>query len=227
MLNECAHSSPRWFALYVRVRHERAVGVQLEGRGLEAFLPCYLSRRKWADRYVSLELPLFPGYVFCRFSGDQRASVLDTTGVIRIVGFGRQLMPVDDEEMHAIQKAIAAGLACEPVPYVEVGHAVRIQSGPLAGVDGILQTIKDGHRLVLSITILNRSVQDGVVFPLARCRPAELLLCNRLSFAETQSTSSTEFLCTRLSNPPAFRSLKILFTLLLLNRTIHRLRSRT
>ena len=162
MLNECAHSSPRWFALYVRVRHERAVGVQLEGRGLEAFLPCYLSRRKWADRYVSLELPLFPGYVFCRFSGDQRASVLDTTGVIRIVGFGRQLMPVDDEEMHAIQKAIAAGLAFEPVPYVEVGHAVRIQSGPLAGVDGILQTIKDGHRLVLSITILNRSVSVEV-----------------------------------------------------------------
>lgn len=162
MPHECSHSSPRWYALYVRVRHERVVGVQLAGRGLEAFLPFYLSRRKWADRYVSLEMPLFPGYVFCRFSSEQRTSVLDTSGVVRIVGFGRQAIPVDDEEINAIQRAIAAGLDCEPVPYAEVGRAVRIQSGPLAGVDGVLRNIKDTHRLVLSITLLNRSVSVEV-----------------------------------------------------------------
>ena len=153
---------PHWFALYVRVRHERAVEEQLAEKGLEAFLPRYLSRNKWADRFKNVELPLFPGYLFCRFAPEQRGLVHSVFGVVRVVGFGNQMIPVDDGEILSLQKAVRAGLACEPTPYLNIGQRVRVAFGPLSGVDGILVEAKKGHRLVLSVTLLQRSVSVEV-----------------------------------------------------------------
>lgn len=151
-----------WFALYVRVRHERAVEKQLTEKGLEAFLPSFMTRRKWADRYKSVEFPLFPGYLFCRLFPHQRGLVLSAAGVVRIVGFGNQLMPVDEGEVLALQRAVQAGLPCEPTPYLTIGQRVRVGFGPLKGVEGILLEAKKSHRLVLSVTLLQRSVSVEV-----------------------------------------------------------------
>ncbi len=155
-------SKLHWFALYVRVRHERKVEMQLTNKGFETFLPSYISRRKWSDRFKDVDLPLFPGYVFCRMAMRDRAAVLSAHGVVRIVGFGAQYIPVDDSEILALRTAIAAGLPCEPVPYVSVGERVRIVAGPLAGVEGIMLEFRNRHRLVLSITLLQRSVSVEV-----------------------------------------------------------------
>ncbi len=155
-------SEPLWFALYVRVRHERAVEKQLAEKGLEAFLPCQVSRHKWADRFKNVEMPLFPGYLFCRFTSQQRGLVQSAFGVVRIVGFGKQLMPVDDGEVLALQQAVRAGLAFEATPYLTVGQRVRVVFGPLSGVEGILLEAKKGHRIVLSVSLLQRSVSVEV-----------------------------------------------------------------
>lgn len=152
----------RWFALYVRVRHERKVEIQLAGKGLEAFLPSCMSRRKWSDRCKDVDLPLFPGYVFCRMTVADRVGVLSAHGVVRIVGFGSQYIPVDDAEIVALRTALAAGLPCEPVPYFAVGERVRIVTGPLVGVEGILMDFRSRFRLVLSISVLQRSVSVEV-----------------------------------------------------------------
>jgi transcription antitermination factor NusG len=155
-------SDPQWFALYVRVRHERAVEKQLAEKGLEAFLPCYESRRKWVDRFKTIEFPLFPGYLFCRFTQQQRWLVQSAFGVVRVVGFGNRLIPVDENEILALQKAVQAGVPCEPTPYLAVGQRVRVGFGPLNGVEGILLDTKKGNRLVLSVTLLERSVSVEV-----------------------------------------------------------------
>jgi transcription antitermination factor NusG len=170
----------QWYALYVRVRHERAVEKQLAEKGLEAFLPCYESRRKWADRFKTVEFPLFPGYVFCRFSLPQRTLVQSAFGVVRIVGFGNRWMPVNEAEILALQQAVRAGMACEPTPYLAIGQRVRVGFGPLEGVEGILLDTKKGNRLVLSVTLLERSVSVEVdeatveVIPVVKLQPPRM-----------------------------------------------------
>jgi transcription antitermination factor NusG len=152
-------SAVRWFALQVRSRHEAIAAAILENKGYDKFLPLCRSRRLWSDRIVHLDLPLFPGYVFCRFDpGDRRVPILTTPGVVRIVGIGGHAVPVDDAEIAAIQSIIKSGLAAEPWPYLQLGNIVRIQHGALSGLEGLLVEKKKRHRLVVSITILQRSV---------------------------------------------------------------------
>jgi transcription antitermination factor NusG len=152
----------QWYALYVRVRHERKVEMQLTGRGYEAFLPSYLSNRRWSDRYKDVDLPLFPGYVFCRMSVADRVGVLAAHGVVRIVGFGADYIPVDEAEIVALQRAMEEQVQCEPVPFVSAGERVRIVAGPLTGVEGILMEYRHGRRLILTISLLQRSVSVEV-----------------------------------------------------------------
>ena len=152
-------SALRWFALHVRSRHEAITAAILENKGYDKFLPLYRSRRLWSDRIVHLDLPLFPGYVFCRFDpGDRSVPILTTPGVVRIVGIGSHAVPVDDAEIAAIQSIIQSGFAAEPWPYLRLGNIVRIQYGALSGLEGLLVEKRTRHRLVVSITILQRSV---------------------------------------------------------------------
>lgn len=163
----------QWFAVYVRVRHERKVEMQLAYKGFEAFLPSYVSSRKWSDRLKDVDLPLFPGYVFCRMAMADRVGVLSAHGVVRIVGFGAKYIPVEDAEILGLQRAMAAGLRCEPVPFVSIGERVRIIAGPLAGVEGILMEYRQRQRLVLSISLLQRSVSVEVERSQLECIPAQ------------------------------------------------------
>lgn len=131
----------------------------LEGKGFEAFLPAYTSRRRWSDRIKELELPLFAGYLFCRMSlEERRLPVLTTPGVRQIVGIGGTPTAVPEGEIDAVRAIVTSGLATRPWPFVEVGDRVRLRGGSLDGVEGILVATKTHHRLVVSVEILRRSV---------------------------------------------------------------------
>jgi transcription antitermination factor NusG len=147
-----------WFALQVRTRQEASVAQQLNGQGYERFLPLYKLRKRWSDRIKEVNTPLFPGYLFCRFNPQDRLPILKTPGVIQIVGFNNGPTAVDEAEIRSIQTLVTAGVPHQPWPFLAAGDRVRIESGPLLGLEGILIDVKRSHRLVLSVTLLQRSV---------------------------------------------------------------------
>lgn len=147
-----------WFALQVRSRWETPTAELLRGKGYDTLLPTYTSRRKWSDRVKIVESPLFPGYVFCRFDVHNRLPVLITPGVISVVGRGKSPVAVDDAEIQSIQTAIGSGVSLEPWPYMEIGERVRIKQDVLDGMEGILTSFKGSHRVIISVTLLRRSV---------------------------------------------------------------------
>jgi transcription antitermination factor NusG len=153
----CSGQFP-WFALQVRTRHESSIGALLRARGYDPFIPLYQRRNRWSDRIKTVDAALFPGYLFCRLNLQNRLPVLMTPGVVQIVGFGRTPRPVDEDEITAIQTAIASGLPNQPWPFLQVGSRVQIECGPLRGLEGILLEFRGTQRLVLSVTLLQRSV---------------------------------------------------------------------
>jgi transcriptional antiterminator NusG len=155
--NELPSQFP-WFALQVRTRNEAGVAEQLGGLGYERFLPQYKVRKRWSDRIKEVDAPLFPGYLFCRFDPHDRLPILKTPGVMQIVGFKNGPVAVDEFEIQALQRIAAAGAPHQPWPFLTAGDRVRIESGPLVGLEGILTEVRRSHRLVLSVTLLQRSV---------------------------------------------------------------------
>jgi transcription elongation factor/antiterminator RfaH len=147
-----------WYALQCWVRKESLIVTQLETQGFDCFLPKYKSVREWSDRKKEVEQPLFPGYVFCRFEYSQRRPIVVTPGVLQVVGCGRTPMPVEQREIEAIQLAIASEVPTQPWPYLAIGERVRIHTGKLSGLEGILVNFKGNHRVVLSVSLLQRSV---------------------------------------------------------------------
>lgn len=150
--------SSSWFALTAKPRHEKAVAENLRSKGLESFLPLYRARRRWSDRVQGVDLPLFPGYVFCRFAYADRLPVLNTPGVTSVVSFSSVPAPVPDDEILRIQAIQASGLPAQPWPYPHVGQRARIERGSLAGLEGVLIREKDALRVVVSVELLRRAV---------------------------------------------------------------------
>ena len=130
----------------------------LRNNGFEECLPLYSARRKWADRFKTVEMPLFPGYVFCKFDRSTLVPILNTPGVIGIVRAGRTLLPVEEREIANLQALTNCGLKSEPWPYLAVGQRVRIEAGPLFGLEGLLVEVRKSPRLLLSVALLQRSV---------------------------------------------------------------------
>ncbi len=147
-----------WYALWVKSRYENTVALHLQARGYESFLPLYKCRHRWSDRFKEIDAPLFPGYVFCRFSPLNRLPILSIPGVVHVVGIGRAPAPLEESEIAAIQAAVKSGLPSQPWPFLQVGRRVRIEYGPLFGLEGILLDFRGRQRLVLSVTLLQRSV---------------------------------------------------------------------
>jgi transcription antitermination factor NusG len=116
------------------------------------------SFRKWSDRMKEIEQPLFPGYLFCRFDLNSRGPLLMTPGVRQIVGIGRTAMAVEEHEVEAIRLAIESGLPSQPWPYLQVGQRVRVNHGSMNNLEGILINFKGSNRVILSVTLLQRSV---------------------------------------------------------------------
>lgn len=149
---------PCWYALHVRSRHEKSVFAQLRGKQHDAFLPLYSARHRWADRQKTVSLPLFPGYVFCRFDREKRSSVLATFGLIDIVRSGTEPAPVDASEIEAIRRVVNSPLFTEPYAGLVRGQRVMMSGGPLNGLMGTLIDIRKDLRLVLTVELLQRSV---------------------------------------------------------------------
>lgn len=159
---DCITQPPAWFAVYTRHRHEKAVAQFIMGKGLEVFLPLYKAVHRWKDRMKDLALPLFPNYVFVLAGTSQRATVLSTPGVYDFVRLSGVPAPIPEEEIDAVRCAVERGLNVEPHPLLKSGDRVRVKSGPLEGLEGILVRKKNFYRLVLSVELLMKSISVEV-----------------------------------------------------------------
>jgi transcription antitermination factor NusG len=157
-LDETNFNSAKWYAVQTRPKHEKSVSGFLEGKGYEQLLPLYQSWHRHSGRMQSVLLPLFKGYLFCRFDPSRRLPILMTPGVSMIVGRGREPEPIPSQEIARIQASCASGLPLTPWPYLERGDLVRVECGPLQGLEGIFVSEKNTDRLVVSVEILRRSV---------------------------------------------------------------------
>jgi transcription antitermination factor NusG len=151
-----------WYAAYTCAQHEKRVAAELGKREVEHYLPLYSSVRRWKDRRVQLEFPLFPGYVFVRLALRDRLRVVQIPSVVRLVGFGGLPTALPDEEMEILRKGLCQGLRAEPHPFLTVGWRVRITAGPFAGLEGVLKRKKSNLRVVVSLELIQRSVAVDV-----------------------------------------------------------------
>ncbi len=150
---------PRWFALYTTSRHEKRIAQHLGQREIEHYLPLYQADRKWRDgSRVTLDLPLFPGYIFVRIQRSQRVSVLSVPGALAVVGgTGGEPAPLSDSAIEALQAGLAEHRV-EPHLLLRVGQFARIRSGAFAGMEGIVVRKKSGFRVVLTLEQIMQSV---------------------------------------------------------------------
>jgi transcriptional antiterminator NusG len=148
-----------WYGIRTRSNHEKVAALVLTGKGYDPYLPVYSLRRRRSDDVLThSEHPLFPGYVFCRFDAKRRLPILMTTGVISVVGFGKEPAAIPDDEIEAVKAVLRSGLPTEPCAYLREGQRVRVMTGSLDGVEGILVKKKNQFRMVVSVTMLQRSL---------------------------------------------------------------------
>ncbi|HKX27289.1 MAG TPA: UpxY family transcription antiterminator [Blastocatellia bacterium] len=147
-----------WFALQTRPRSEKKIDDLLRQKGYECFTPTYRQKRKWSDRTVEVGLPLFPRYVFCRFGSSAIGKAISTPGVIKIVRFGDKPAEITPEEIEALQLLAQSHYTREPWNYLPDGTPVIVETGPLTGIRGIVRHDGNQQRLIISVTLLQRSV---------------------------------------------------------------------
>jgi transcription antitermination factor NusG len=147
-----------WFALHVKSNFEKVAATILEAKGLEVYYPSFRARRRWSDRVKEIEQPLFPGYLFCRFDPHNRLPILVVPGVLSIVGIAKMPAPIAEDEIAAVQRIVKSGLTVSAWPFFQVGQRVLIERGSLAGTEGILLKYKNRYRIVVSISLLQRSI---------------------------------------------------------------------
>jgi transcription antitermination factor NusG len=161
-----------WWAVYTRHQHEKAVATSFSSNGLDVFLPLYSAVRQWKDRKKQLSLPLFPCYVFLRSDLERRVGILSTPGVHSIVMMSGQPAVIPEVDIEAIRRAVDSPQKVEPHPFLRRGDWVRIKSGPLANIEGILVRRKGSYRLILSAEVLQKSIAVEIdafsIEPLAR-----------------------------------------------------------
>jgi len=157
-LEDYGQGSAGWLAIHTRHQHEKMVARSLAFKGFEVFLPLYTRIRQWSDRTKELSAPLFPGYVFLRGHLEQEIRILTTPGVLGLVGFGGVPAIIPEVEIEAVRQAIARRVQVEPYPFLKCGDWVRVKSGPLEGLEGILVRYKRQFRLVLSVQLIQKSV---------------------------------------------------------------------
>lgn len=147
-----------WYGVRTKSNQERVAATVLEAKGFEPYVPTYSVRRRWSDRIVETSLPLFPGYLFCRFDSSQRLPIISTPGVVSVVGFGKVPAPISNREVEAVQALLDSGIPAQPHPFLREGQKVRVKGGALQGVEGLVIRQKSDWRLIISITLLQRSI---------------------------------------------------------------------
>jgi len=153
---------PAWYAVWTRSRHEQVVRDQLARKGIEAFLPTITKWSRWKDRKKQIDWPLFPGYCFVRFNGNDRLPVLKCTGVVNIVSFDGEIAPIPEHEIEGIRRLVESDLQFDPCPLIREGMVVEVVHGPLIGVIGRLVRKSDKARLVLSVDLIGQAVSVEV-----------------------------------------------------------------
>lgn len=167
-----------WYAAYTCANHEKRIAAQLGQRDIEHFLPMYEAVHRWKDRRMRLQLPLFPSYIFVHLLLRDRLRVLQVPGVVRLVGFGEHPTVLPREEIEMLRNGFRGELNAQPHPYLTKGRRVRIISGPLTGLEGILLRKKSNFRLIVSIDLIMRSIVVDV--DAADIRPLNVLKLSRI-----------------------------------------------
>jgi len=183
-----------WHALYTRHQHEKTVAQALSGKGFDVFLPQYRTVHRWKDRQKEMLLPLFPNYVFLRGGLDRMLSIVTTPGVHCLVTWGARPAEISPEEIEDVRRLVNSPLRVEPHPFLKCGDLVRIKSGPLEGIEGILVRKARGFRLVLSVEMLSQSAAVEV----------DVKVVERVSGAQTNRGGIQR---TGVSYPPAHRGI--------------------
>lgn len=165
------YSANPWVAFLTRPRNEKKIDHLLRQKGYESFMPTYQQKRRWSDRTVEISLPIFPMYVFCRVSHSAIGKAISTPGVIKVVGFGGKPAEIDVEEINALRRLAESQCMREPWNYLPDGTPVIVETGPLTGVRGIICQDGKNKRLIISVTLLQRSVaiqlDEGTVVSVA------------------------------------------------------------
>lgn len=150
----------RWYAVQTRSCFEKHVLSDLSARGIENYCPAFTELHHWADRKKLVTRPVFPGYVFARFqdSPAARLVVLKAHGTVRILSLANTPEPVPDEQIHSIRRALDSGRSCFAHPFLREGCWVRVRRGALKDMEGLLVQVKGKSRIILSVSMLQRSI---------------------------------------------------------------------
>ncbi len=150
--------SPRWYAVYTWARHEKIVSRHFEDREIPHFLPLYSAVHHWNGRAANVSLPLFPGYVFVQTLWQRRNRALEVPGVVHYVGAAKSPSEIPEEDIEMLRNAMLSGRKVEPHPYLAPGKRVRVASGPMSGLTGVIQRSATGCRIIISVDLIMRSV---------------------------------------------------------------------
>ena len=155
-------SSFPWYAVRLRSNFEKIAIRDFSDRGYTTFLPMYRTRRRWSDRVKEIETPLFPGYMFCKFDPRKKVPILIIPGVVSILETADGPIPVPESDIASVQTMLKSGLPVGPWPFLQQGQLVLVERGPLKGVEGKIVKVKDNYRLVVSVSLLQRSVSAEI-----------------------------------------------------------------
>ena len=153
------HENHSWYAVEVVYKKELVVASALEKKAFECYVPLYTARRVWSDRIKVVSIPLFSGYIFCRFdSNESRLPILVTPSVRHVVSINKEPAAIPDAEIESIRLAIEGGAVVEPCERLHSGCHVVVSKGPFAGVEGEFVRYQGKDRLIVSIALIQRSV---------------------------------------------------------------------
>ena len=155
---ELSYADSHWYAITTQPRHEKAVAERLQFKAIETFLPLITARSRWKDRSVLIDRPIFPGYVFTRIVLRDRQQVFSVPGVVKMLSCNGSAAGIDDAEIDAVRLCLMSGRAPEPHPFLQAGERVRVRSGALAGLQGLVTRQKNHCRIVVSIPLIHQSV---------------------------------------------------------------------
>jgi len=180
MLMQDSRTTDHWYALFTRYQHEKLVATALSNKCYDVYLPVYRAVHRWQDRDKQLSLPLFPCYVFLRGGLDRQLQILTTPGLLHIVSWGGRPAVIPPAQIEAVKQILGSGLPVQSHPYMRCGDRVRVRSGPLMGLEGILERTKGQARLVLSMEMLGRAAAVEIeAWNLERVGPVPVLPFSR------------------------------------------------
>ena len=147
----------KWIAVYTKSRHEQIVINELSKKDIESFCPMFRERRQWSDRKKWVHFPLFRSYVFARIHLKENIFVLQTIGVNKIVKFQNEISIIPNQVINDIKNVVDGRYKIQQVDYFVKGDEVSVVSGPLKGVNGIIQDLKGDSRLIMKVEAIRQA----------------------------------------------------------------------